>query len=442
MDRPIKLGRPLCAAAILLLSGCSIDPSRLTDQQNGSANVSDESAADSERQALRDLTHALALALGEEATRNDLKTALRNAPFAEHKLEFRKYLTADFVERIPRARGVTPQRLMLALQTVRSLEMYMPIAAHRARWSGGADLLVASQLEDGDTIVAFNLKGEEVFLSRDTPPTIPTISIVSAETRFDMPLDLTKWQNVNDLDGRAIGTMVSCEMTPAQCLSRNAGIPVRSIEECEYECEGGGGGGSSGSFTPGLYMTFSRIVDKSEDWTRGDPEIEVHVHGPASTLNPQYGANLACSGEHALPERTFDQDLAFWNGNVLIWSQAQGDQFNAQFSDGHNVLFWEDDDTPCVIRLDHNTLYNALAQTAAAVGGAALKMGGFGGVGLALVAATFLASVFENADWLMSDDDFLGALVTESSYGVYYSDANYTLLKGNRVNGRAQIIGR
>ncbi len=190
-------------------------------------------------------------------------------------------------------------------------------------------------------------------------------------------------------------------------------------------------------------MTFSRIVDMSEDWTRGDPEIEVHVHGPVSTGDAQYGADLACSGEHALPERTFDQNTGFWNGSVLLWSTAQADNFNAQFGDGHHVLFWEDDDTACTIKLNHNTVFNMLMQTAAAVGGAALKKVGVGGgVGVTLVAATFLATAFQNASWLLSDDDFLGALVTESSHGDYWADANYTLLKGSTVNGRANIIGK
>ena len=169
----------------------------------------------------------------------------------------------------------------------------------------------------------------------------------------------------------------------------------------------------------------------------------MHVHGPVSAGDAQYGADLACSGEHALPERTFDQNTGFWNGSVLIWSTAQADNFNAQFGDGHHVLFWEDDDTSCVIKLNHNTVFNMLMQTAAAVGGAALKKVGVGGgVGVTLVAATFLATAFQNASWLLSDDDFLGALVTESSHGDYWADANYTLLNGSTVNGRANIIGK
>lgn len=428
------------AAAVVAVAGCSVDPVRLTDQSATRSDVAPESGStDPERQALRTLTRAVALALGDSASRADLKSALRGAPFREHKLDFRKYLSAAVLEHVSQTSGESSQRLAAALDAVRPLEFYMPVAAHRARWTGGADLLVVSQLLDRDTIIAFNLKGEEVAVSRQVPPSVPTLSLVSMETRFDRPLDLTKWQNSDDLGGRAIGTMTPCDASRAGCGSSSPA--VRNVVDCGSDCGGGGGGG--GSFTPGLYMTFSRIVDMSEDWTRGDPEIEVHVHGPVSTGDPQYGADLACSGEHALPERTFDQNTGFWNGSVLLWSDTQADNFNAQFGNGHHVLFWEDDDTSCVIKLNHNTVFNMLMQTAAAVGGAALKKVGLGGgVGVTLVAATFLATAFQNASWLLSDDDFLGALVTESSHGDYWSDANYTLLKGTAVNGRANIIGK
>jgi len=427
------------AATVVAVVGCSVDPVRLTDERAARSDVALETAsADPERAALRTLTRAVAIALGDSNSRNALKAALRSAPFREHKLEFRKYLSPAVLEHMSQRSGQSSQSLAAALEAVRPLEFYMPVAAHRARWTGGADLLVVSQLLDRDPIVAFNLNGEEVTVSRQIEPSVPTLSIVSTETRFDAPLDLGKWRNADDLDGNAIGTMTPCGTTQTGCASSTPAM--RTTMYCGDNCGGDGGGG--GSYTPGLYMTFSRIVDMSEDFTRGDPEIEVHVHGPVSAGDPQYGADLACSGEHALPERTFDQNTGFWNGSVLIWSEAQADNFNAQFGDGHHVLFWEDDDTSCVIKLNHNTVSNMLLQTVGAVGAAGLKKIGSGPAGLAFVAAAFFASAFQNASWLLSDDDFLGALVTESSHGDYWADANYTLLKGTAVNGRANIIGK
>jgi hypothetical protein len=188
-------------------------------------------------------------------------------------------------------------------------------------------------------------------------------------------------------------------------------------------------------------MTFSRLVDMGEPWTKGDPEIEVHVHGPISGTNSLYGEDLACSGQESQLERRFDQNNAFWNGSVLIWTQAQASAFNAQFPNGHNIMFWEDDDTACALKFDKITVMGFLTATAAAVGGAALKVG-FTPEGWTLIIASFLANAYNQLSWLMSNDDFLGVLVPAASHGDSWYDANYTLLKGNSVNGRASITSR
>jgi hypothetical protein len=187
-------------------------------------------------------------------------------------------------------------------------------------------------------------------------------------------------------------------------------------------------------------MTFSRIVDMGEPWTKGDPEIEVHVHGPVSGGYSQYGQDLACSGEHALGERIFDQNNAFWNGSVLIFSSDQINAYNAEFPNGHNIIIWEDDDTQCALKFDKDLLSGMLGATVGAVGAAALKAGGWNAISGGLILAAFLASLYEDASWLKSNDDFLGVLVTASSHGDSWSDANLTLLKGSAVNGRAKMI--
>jgi len=188
-------------------------------------------------------------------------------------------------------------------------------------------------------------------------------------------------------------------------------------------------------------MTFSRLVDMGEPWMKGDPEIEVHVHGPASGGYPLYGEDLACSGELSQLERRFDQNTSFWNGSVLIWTQAQATAFNAEFPNGYNIMFWEDDDTACVLKFDKDGLMGALSATAAAVGGAAMKAG-WTNIGWGLVLASFLGNAYNQMSWLKSNDDFLGVLVPAASHGDYWSDANSTLLRGTTVNGRANIVSK
>ena len=216
--------------------------------------------------------------------------------------------------------------------------------------------------------------------SRDAAPGTPTISIVPAETRFDQPLDLAEWTNEDNQNGQAIGTLVSRQL-------------LRRLVECGDSCGGGGGGGGSYK-PPGFYITWSHISDMHEPWTKGNPEIEVHVHGPTDANNSQYGSDLACSGEHALPERSFDQNNPTWNGDVLVWSAQQNADFNALFSQGYHVLFWEDDDTACTIKTDTNVLRGALTGTASLIGGAALKVAAGGPIGALWVLGTLLANEF------------------------------------------------
>jgi hypothetical protein len=415
----------LAGVALATIVGCS-DATRATETLGRRASVAvTDNDGTPERQALTALTKAIARSLDDGSLRNNLKNRLRSAPYREHKLELRTLLQSQLLNEVAQRSGMTAEQLSGLMLSVRPLEIYMAVPDHRATWTGGSNLLLVSQLEDSSQMIAFNLKGDRVSVSRDVPPSTPTISIVPVETRFDQPLNMSEWRNDNDLNGAAIGTLVRRrELTP------------RMMEECGESC--GGGGGSYGYETPGYYMTFSRIVDDGEPWTKGDPEIEIHFHGPTEEGNTQYGADLSCSGEHALPEKTFDQNDAFWNGSVLLFSQTQEDEFASRFTEGHHVIAWEDDDTPCVIKQDHQTVIGVLAEAAAAAGGAALKKVGVGGATIPLMLGTFLATALQDANWLLSNDDILGVYVP-APIGTW-SDANYTLMKGSTVNGRARFV--
>ena len=47
------------------------------------------------------------------------------------------------------------------------LEIYFPVPAHRAGWTGGPDILVASAREDREAPVAYDVKGRRQVLSPD-----------------------------------------------------------------------------------------------------------------------------------------------------------------------------------------------------------------------------------------------------------------------------------
>jgi hypothetical protein len=305
----------------------------------------------------------------------------------------------------------------------------MPVAKHRESWKGKEDVLVVTQLDQWTPIVAFDESGREVALDRTAPPTQPTLSIIPVETRFDQPMDLANSRNVRDENGQSIGTL------------ERAPMRASSLVACGATCGGGGGGGTS-SIPPGIYLEFSRILDAKEPWFRGDPEIEVHVHGPTSVSNPTYGDNLSCSGEHSPDYRkVFDQNTAFWDERVMLYSADEISQYTSKFSEGFHVIFWEDDNEPCTLKLDTNVLVSTLQSTAGALGSIAIKLLPKGN--WVLAAGAFVATVFASAGvWLQTNDDFLGVAVDQRQLGSPYPGNTHIIMDGTTLNGRATIVYR
>jgi hypothetical protein len=416
---------------ILSVAGCQSDLQQSTDPQPSATRLTEQT--DPERQALERLAKAVALALGDQEFRGDVKGKMQKAPFKEHKLELRKFLTKSVAKSIASVAGSTPEAILADLALVRPLELYMPVESHRASWTGGNDLLVVAGIEEDEPIIGFDLRGNRVPLSNEVPPAVPTIAIVPVETRFDDPVDSKKSINIEDQGGRAIGTLARCGEDGVQCTpSRLSSKKPVALVECGDSC---GGSIPGGGATPGYYMTFSRVVDAKEYWWKGEPEIEVHVHGPQSAGNSQYGADLSCSGEHALSEHYFDQNTGFWNGSVLIVSKALDAQIT-QISDGYHVIFWEDDSTPCQLKTNLNSAANTVAAVAAAVGAAALKAAKW--TGWPLIGAAFLASIFPSNDWLFGNDDIIGDLVVSTSN--WADGSNYTIMDGATINGRVKLV--
>jgi hypothetical protein len=422
---------------LALLTGivaCS-DPASRTVGLNASSNVQSEptpSSNNDERAALTKVARLTAMALDNEPARQHLKRDMRAAPFREHKLELVPYLRSTggkaLLSRMVSLSGGTETELFQAINAVRPLEFYMPVAKHRETWTGSADVLVASQLDESAPIVAFDETGREVALGIAAPPEQPTLSIVPVETRFDKPMPAIQSRNVRDQNGAAIGTLETAKPRTS------------SMVACDDICGGGGGGGGTAPIPPGLYLEFSRILDMKEPWTRGDPEIEVHIQGPTTTAAPTYGEDLSCSGEHAYDYRkVFDQNTGFWQGRVLLYSRDEVNAYASKFSQGFHVLFWEDDNTACTLKLDSNTLIEILKSTAAATSTVAIKV--LPGATWPIIAGVFLGSFFSNAgSALLTNDDFVGAAVDQASAGYYYPDNTHVIMNGTTLNGRATIV--
>ena len=423
----------LFVALLAALVACS-DPATRTIGLGVPHNVRSEptpSSPTEERAALSTIARLVAVAMDNEPARQHLKRDMRAAPFREHKLELAPYLRSKdgkaLLDRMASANGGTEAELLSTLSGIRRLEFYMPVAAHRESWTGNADVLVVSQLSEAEPIVAFDRNGTEVALDRKIAPTQPTLSIVPVETRFDQPMPVIASKNTRDKNGNAIGTLEPIKFKSSDLIA------------CDDAC---GGGGESASIAPGLYLEYSRLVDMKEPWFRGDPEIEVHIHGPTSQLAPTYGENLSCSGEHApIPSKVFDQNTGFWEGRVLLFSADETAAYISKFGQGFHVLFWEDDNEPCTLKLDTNILAEVLKSTATAFSTVAIKL--LPGASPPVVVGVFLATFFSSAGpWLLTNDDFLGAAVDQASAGYYYTGNTHVIMDGTTLNGRATIIYR
>ena len=417
------------------LAGCA-DPSSRTVGPSPSNDIVAEPTAvapGNERVALTKIARLVAVAMDDEPARQRLKRDMRSAPFREHKLELATYLRSKdgrgLLESMAAQTRGGENEVFGTVAAIRPLEFYMPVEKHRESWTGQANVLVVSQLDESEPIVAFDQKGREIALDRKVAPAQPTLSIVPIETRFDQPMIPAASRNVRDQNGTAIGTLEP--MTPKGS----------SLISCGDTCGGGGGGGSP-PIPPGLYLECSRILDMKEPWFRGDPEIEVHIQGPNTPSAPTYGQDLSCSGEHAYDFRkVFDQNGAFWEGRVMLFSADETVAFADKFNQGFHVLFWEDDNEPCLLKLDTNSLVELLRSTANAFSTVAIKI--FPRASPTVMAGVFLGTLFSNAGaWLLTNDDFLGGAVDQTSAGYYYPGNTHVIMDGTTLNGRATIVYR
>ena len=424
-------------ALVLVLLACltaCTDPVTTTTGLSISPDVRTEPASNPERAALTRIARLVAISMDNKPARQQLKRDLKAAPFREHKLQLGSYLRSNdgrtLLDRMVAAGGGSEREVLATLSAVRPLEFYMPVAKHRESWTGSADVLVVSQLDESEPIVAFDQSGREVAVDLKVAPEQPTLSIVPVETRFDQPMAAVGSKNVRDNGGNAIGTLE--RMVPSGS----------SLVACGETCDGGGGGSTTPTVPPGLYLEFSRILDMKEPWTRGDPEIEVHIQGPRDASSPTSGIDLSCSGEHANQyAKVFNQDNGFWEGRVMLFSRDETNAFIGKFSQGFHVLFWEDDNEPCILKLDSNTLIGVLTSTATATSTVAIKV--LPGATPGIIAAVFLGSFFASAgDWLLTNDDFVGAAVDQASAGYYYPGNTHVIMDGTTLNGRATIVYR
>jgi len=99
-------------------------------------------------------------------------------------------------------------------------------------------------------------------------------------------------------------------------------------------------------------MTQAHFTQTFEGWLKGSPEFEVHILGQQGQTDSL--TDYQCAGERQGSPYYFDQNTLDWNGSVMLFSQAQLDDYHNKHP-GQNVRVYvvEDDDTACQIKTDN-----------------------------------------------------------------------------------------
>src|SRR5213596_249069 len=315
----LMLNRSCAVAALLLIAACS-DRTVTTPSEAPVAAI----AANARRPEA--LARMVAKGLKNPAFRAYLKAQLNASPYREHKLQFETFLAANgsrALGEIAVENGTTKDAVGTQAKAAIALEVYFPVPAHRAAWTGDEQVLVATAVTDDDPPIAFDPDGRRQVLDPKTPPAIPVLALVPVETDFSQR-------------------------------------PAR-VNECTDDC-----GGTTGDVTPppppapGLYMTKSHFVQDFEGWLKGSPEFEVHILGQKGQTDSL--TDYQCAGEHAGGPYTFDQNDLDWSGRVLLLPTTQLDQYIvAHPNQTLRVFLVEDDETACDIKTDPTRFQNLIS---------------------------------------------------------------------------------
>jgi hypothetical protein len=397
MSRRIRL--PVLALAAALTACDRPAPTANEETAPRPSVVSPDARRAIERAAMDRLARRLALALADPAFRASLKAQLEQSPFVEHKLQLQSFLRASnrrALKEVARLSGTAESTVEADANQAIPLEIYFPVPAHRAAWTGGPGLLVASAREDREAPVAYDVSGRRHDLSPDAPPSTPVLAVVPVETDFAHPY----------------------EIAPATCT---------------ISCGGGGGGGGTPVSPSGLYMTYAHFVQDFEGWFKGDPEFEVHILGQSGITDSL--KDYQCAGGAAGGYYHFDQNSLDWTGSALLFTQAQLNSYKtAHPSQNFRIIALEDDDTGCAIKFDSNRFKNLLVALQAAypnlTGGKDTSSTLIKWVKRANALQKILSQAYS---FITTQDDLIGNAVEDVVVGQAYPGANWIIKGENNV---------
>jgi hypothetical protein len=344
------------------------------------------------------LARRMARALADREFRLYVKAQLDRSPIVEHKLHLQKFLQSSgrrALRDVARLSAEAESAVEADAKVAIPLEFYFPVPAHRAAWTGGPDILVASAREDREAPVAYDVRGRRRVLSADAPPSTPVLAIVPVETDFGA-------------DG-VIGNAVTPPPPPPPPPQPPPSPP------------------------PGLYMTYAHFVQDFEGWFKGNPEYEIHILGQAGTSDSL--TDYQCAGEPAGGYYRFDQNDLNWSGRVLLFSQTQLNNYKAAHpNQNFRIIALEDDDTGCAIKFDANRFKNLQSVLQAAYPNLTGSKDTISALGKLIKRANALQKILRAAySFITTQDDLIGNAVEDVVVGRFYPGANWIVKGGNNV---------
>jgi len=386
----LAMGLALAAA-----SACAERPATTATGPDSAGGLAGSAASAPARRPER-LARLFARALANPGFRAYVKAQLDSSPFPEHKIQLQTFLGARgrrALRELAEQNGTTEADVQQEAGAAIPLEVYLPVPAHRAAWSGDERVLVATALADREAPVAFAPDGRRTVLSPDAPPATPVIAVVPVETDF------------------------AASPNQMQCL----------------DCSAGGGGGTTGSGPIGLFMTSAHFDGDYEGWLKGNPEYEIHVLGQSGSTDSL--TDYQCAGEHAGGPYTFDQNSNDWSGSVLLFSQKQLDDYKAAHpGQALRVFALEDDDTACKIITNKDDL-NRILQYADSIYAKRT-----GGRDTTTSSGRFYknAKVLRNlwallASFIKTNDDLIGTAIEDDVVGSFYPGYNWIVKGANNI---------
>jgi hypothetical protein len=389
-------------AALAFAAACSDSPVPTTPTSTTGPVPAPAALQSMARGRQERMARRLALALRRPDIRQSVRSYLDGSPDPEGKISFRWLLAAgqgQLRRALAEASGDPDAAIQEDADGLTAMELYLPVAAHRAQWRGGESILVATAIQDGETPVAFDTRGVRRLLDPNRPPVAPVLALVPAEQAY-----------VGAYPGSA-----PC-MTPG--------------------CSGGMPTAASG----GLYMTSASFTGTFESWLKGNPEFETHIlgqDGSTATLK-----DYQCAGEHAGGAYVYDQNGKTWSGSVLLFSQGQLDAFKAAHPDqAVRVLVLEDDDGACQIKTGKDQLSLLFKSLDAAY---SLWTGGkqdLLNLTKLFKRATMLQQLFTStASLINSNDEVVGNAIEDIVAGQTWPGSNWIVKGGSNItNGGIKL---